>query len=172
MLGVLIYFKMQAQNPDQITITEYADYACGYCAQAQETIEELEKIYEDKLVFQFRYFPLDEDEGLNAAMAAECANNQGKFWEYHDKLFANYEQLALRDLQQYALDVNLNFTQFNECLNTQETTKKVLREKEEGEKRGVQWTPTFFVNDQMIVGAVDRETFQKVIESELQKQSK
>ncbi len=173
MLIVLIYFKVQAQgSSDQITITEYADYECGYCAQAQETLHELEKIYGTKLIFQFRYFPLNEGEGMNAAMAAECANKQGKFWEYHKTLFANNEQLAVRDLQQYALDVNLNFSKFNECLNTQETKKEVLREKAEGEKRGVQWTPTFFVNDQMIVGAVDRETFQKVIESELEKQSK
>ncbi len=170
LLSVLLYVKWSTPGigPTNIVITEYSDYECSYCADVQETLKQIEDEYGSAVEFRFRHFPLDNHpNALLAAQAAECANDQGYFWEYHEVLFENTESLERNNLEQYALDIGLNYDLFILCLDSEAKLSQVLEEKEQGEKLGVEWPPTFFVNNQMIVGAHSYDVFKEVIDEEL-----
>jgi protein-disulfide isomerase len=104
-----------------------------------------------------------------ASEAAQCAHEQGKFWEYHDHLFANQRALKAENLKQYAVDLSLNTEAFNTCLDGGKFRRAVTGDQQAGAAVGVTGTPAFFVNGRFLNGAVPFETFQKVIDEELER---
>ena len=117
----------------------------------------------------FRDFPLGfHDRAQAAAEAAQCAHAQGKFWEYHDKLFENQKALHAEDLQKYAVDLGLDPDDFGECLDSERFRDDVVQDQREGSTFGVRGTPAFFVNGRFLSGSQPFDTFAKIIDEELE----
>ncbi len=130
-----------------VTIVEFADFQCPFCQQAVQTLNQVVARYADRVRVVFRHFPLPSHTyAQKAHEAAECANEQGKFWAYHDFLFANQGALGVEDLKRYAASLGLDTDRFNQCLNTGKYAEKVKKDVEDGTKYHVRGTPTFFIN--------------------------
>jgi len=158
-----------AQNAP-ITIVEFSDFQCPYCSKANASVDEVMKAYEGKVRLVFRHFPLEfHKEAPKAAEASLCAADQNKFWEYHDKLFANQQALKVEDLKKHATEVGLDAARFNECLDSGKHAATVTKDFEEGKKAGVTGTPAFFINGIALSGAVPAEEFKSIIDAELKK---
>lgn len=161
----------------QLEIVEFSDFQCPFCQQFfNGAYKDIKTKYIDtnKVKFIFRHYPLSfhKNAGISAE-AAECANRQGKFWEYHDLLFAKAKPdgagLNLADLKQYAKDLKLDTNKFNSCLDNGETKDAVKKDFEEGQRSGVNGTPTIFVGGVKLVGAQPFTNFEKAIEEALKK---
>ena len=117
----------------------------------------------------FRDYPLPNHQKAGpAAEAAQCAHEQGKFWEYHDKLFANQRSLGEDNLKQYGEDTGLDMAAFNACLTSGKHREAIQQDYADGQRAGVSGTPAFFVNGRFLSGAQPFEKFQTIIEEELQ----
>ena len=156
-----------------VTIIEFSDFQCPYCAKFySETLPQLTKEYIDtgKAKFVFRDYPLDfHPEAQKAAEAAECAHEQGKFWEMHDKLFENQASLSVANSKKWAAELKLDTKKFNDCLDKGTYAEEVAKDFTEGQAAGISGTPGFFVNHQIISGAVPFEVFKAAIDAELAK---
>jgi protein-disulfide isomerase len=146
-------------NPNApVTIVEFADFECPFCVNAQATVDRILKTYGDDIRYIFRDFPMPFHRfAQKAAEAAHCAGKQGKYWEMHAVLFQNSDALTIADLKGYAQEMTLDSEQFNTCLDTSITARKL-------EIRG---SPTFFINGRQISGAQPFERFKEIIDSEL-----
>jgi protein-disulfide isomerase len=132
------------------------------------TLKKLHESYGDKVRIVFRDLPLQmHPQAPKAAEAAECANEQGKFWEMHDKLFASQQKLQIADLKQHAVDLGLTADAFNQCLDSGKFTASVKQDSEDGARYGLTGTPGFFINGRLLVGAQPYEAFAQVIDEEL-----
>ncbi|MEW6329226.1 MAG: DsbA family protein [Candidatus Micrarchaeota archaeon] len=152
----------------QITIVEYSDFQCPFCGRSVPTVEKILEDYDGKVKLYFKHFPLGFHQyAQKAAEASECAGDQGKFWEYHDKLFANQQALTTTDLKKYATDLGLDAAKFNTCLDTGAKASVVQADFAEGSANGVGGTPTFFINGKEVVGAQPYDAFKTVIDGEL-----
>jgi protein-disulfide isomerase len=156
----------------KVTLIEFSDFQCPYCAQGAERVHELKKKYGNKIKFVFRQFPLPPTMHPQARQAAEaslCVNEQGmdKFWKYHDTLFKNQDKLDDANLSKMAKDVGADQAKFDECYKAKKYSAQVQADMQYGEKVGVRSTPTFFVNGQMINGALPIESFSEIIDEEL-----
>ena len=152
-----------------VVIVEFSDFQCPYCSRVNPTIEQIKTTYGDKVAIVFRDFPLPmHKEAPKAGEAAQCANDQGKFWEYHDKLFANQRALANENLKSYASDLGLDAAAFDSCLDSGKYTAEVEADKKAGAAVGVAGTPAFFVNGQFLNGARPFDSFKELIDAELQ----
>lgn len=164
-------FKGSADAP--ITIIEFSDFECSFCARfTADALPQLIKTYIDtgKVKLVFRDYPLPfHKNAQKAAEAAECAVEQGKFWEYHDKVFANQNSLGVTSLKQYAKDLGLDSAKFDQCLDSGKMAQEVKKDFSDGTAYGVDGTPTFFINGVKLVGAQPLEAFAQIIEQELQK---
>lgn len=158
-----------------VTLVEFSDFRCSFCRKFwQTTLPLLDKKYisTGKVKFIYRHFAVLGKPSELAAQAAECAGEQGKFWEYHDKLFASAgSPLAFTDakLKGYAKELELKSQAFNQCLDSGKHLKKVEGETSVAALLGARGTPAFFLNDQIIVGAQPFEVFGAAIETELKK---
>lgn len=151
-----------------ITIVEFSDYECPFCQKAEPTVAQILSAYPDKVRLVFRDFPLPmHPHAPKAAEAAHCAKDQGKFWEMHEKLFANNTQLQVENLKKLARDVGLDGDKFDKCLDSNEKSQAVSDNMKAGQKFGVNSTPAFFVNGRLLSGALPFEEFKKVIDEEL-----
>jgi protein-disulfide isomerase len=151
-----------------ITIVEYSDFQCPYCARVNPTLDQVRKEYGDKVKIVFKDFPLpNHAEAPKAAEAAHCAGEQGKFWELHDRLFANQQTLQLPALKEHATAVGLDMNAFNQCLDSGKHASRVAANMKSGEALGVASTPTLYVNGRPVVGAQSFEYFKAVIDEEL-----
>ena len=164
-------------SPDApVTIIEYTEYQCPFCARfVQETLSLIEENYiaTGKVRFIFRNFPVHQ-QAVVAAGAAVCAQEQDKFWQMHDTLVAQQSEWSgnpdfMELFEGYTQDLGLDTDQFTSCLNAGEWLDKVKKDFEAGREAGVQGTPSFLINDQLIVGAQPFKEFQRVIEEELSK---
>ncbi len=162
----------------KVTIVEFADFRCPFCEKFYQQVEkQLVKDYVNtgKVRFVFKNYAFLGQQSIWASEAAECANEQGKYWQYHDWLYDNQapeSDLAFyskANLTKYAAKVGLNTTQFSSCLNSDKYSKRVADDLAEGQKDGVTGTPTAFINGQKIVGAQPFATFQTVIDGLLKK---
>jgi protein-disulfide isomerase len=125
-------------------------------------------VYGDKVQRVWRDFPLNfHKDAQKAAEAGMCAHDQGKFWEYHDKLFENQRALKVENLKQYAADMGLDTGKFDACLDSGKYEADVKQDLEDGQGAGVQGTPAFFVNGRFLSGAQPYENFVNLIEEEL-----
>ncbi len=153
----------------EVVIIEFSDFQCPFCKRAVSIIDEIIEQYEGHVVFYYRNFPLTiHENSFSAAEAAECANDQGKFWEYHDILFENQNSLDKENLKLYAQGLGLEQSRFNDCFESRRFKSEIEKDIEEGKSLGITGTPTFFVNERKIVGS-DEESIRRVIEEELRR---
>ena len=151
-----------------VTIVEFSDFQCPFCSKAEETVTKVLKTYDGKVRVVFRDFPLPfHPQAQKAAEAAHCAGDQGKYWQMHEKLFANQKALEPPALKGYAKDLGLDQGKFDRCLDSGDKAKVVDSNRKAGEKVGVTGTPAFFVNGYQLSGAQPFEEFKSIIDSEL-----
>jgi protein-disulfide isomerase len=151
-----------------VTIVEFSDFQCPYCANAGPTVKRILETYKDQVRVVFRDYPLNfHAQAPKAAEAASCANEQGKFWEMHDRLFANQQKLQVADLKQHAAALGLNSQTFDQCLDSGKYGSEWRQDMEDGTRAGVNGTPAFFVNGRLLSGAQPFEAFSRVIDDEL-----
>ncbi len=149
-----------------VEITEFGDFECPFCKKFfDDTLPQLKQRYGDKLTIKYKHFPLPfHDYVRKAAEASECARDQGKFLEYHDVLFKYSPQLDEVSLNNYADEIGLDIATFKNCLSNGEKKAIVEADYQEGSNRGVSGTPTFFIGDRVLVGAVPFQSFVDFIE--------
>ncbi len=152
-----------------VTIVKFEDFQCPFCKAAQPTVRELLKKYDGKIRLFHKDLPLDAIHPLarQAAEAARCAAEQGKFWEYHDKLYSDSPKLSSDDLNSAAKDVGLNLPSFEQCVKIGKYRAAVQRDVNEGADLGLNGTPAFFINGREISGAQPLEAFSAIIDEEL-----
>jgi protein-disulfide isomerase len=159
-------------NPQtaQIVIVEFADYECPYCAQATQLLKETMSQYGDKVLLVYKDYPLPfHTSALPAAKAATCAGEQGQYWEMHDSLYQNQNNLALENLKQQAETLGLEMAQFNACLDSQKVEDDINQNLEEGKALQIMGTPAFIVGTyQTSAPNLLTVTGYKVFQSDLQ----
>ncbi|NML57528.1 DsbA family protein [Chryseobacterium cheonjiense] len=145
---------IQGNANAELVIVEYGDYQCPYCGAAYPVLKELMDEFGNQVQFVFRNFPLSEmhQYARPAAIAAEAANLQGKFWEMHDAIYENQQYLNKDLLQEIAEKLNLNINQFKNDIESSELAEKVDSDFESGIISGVNGTPSFFVNGKKFNG--------------------
>ena len=160
-------FKGSEKAP--VTIVKFEDFQCPFCIQVQPTFNELVSRYDGKVRLVHRDFPLESlhSQARQAAEAARCAYEQGKFWEYHDKLYANSPKASADDLKNYAKEVGLNVDSFDRCLVSGKYKAVVQQDLKEGTQLGLSGTPTFFINGREISGNQPLTAFEAMIDEEL-----
>jgi protein-disulfide isomerase len=151
-----------------VTVLEFSDFQCPFCGRVNPTLKQIEDEYKGKVKIAFRNLPLPfHDKAHLAAEASLAANEQGKFWQYHDKLFANQQALDRPSLEKYAEELGLNLTKFRAALDSSKYKDKVDQDAKDAAAVGATGTPTFFVNGTRVVGAQPFEKFKSVIDDEL-----
>ena len=162
-------FKGEKNAP--ITIVEFSDFQCPFCGRFYtETLPQLEQEYikTGKVKLVYRHLPLSfHPQAHTAAQASECANDQGKFWEYHDLIFKNQQRLGEEPWNELAQQLNLDVSAFKTCLESGKYKQKVDRDNTEAAQYGASGTPTFFINGQKLIGAQPFGAFKAVIDVEL-----
>lgn len=155
----------------KVVIVSFEDYQCPFCKRAfDQTFPLLKKEYIDtgKVKYVYRDFPLSfHPFAQKAAEAAECSQDQGKYWEMHDIIFNNQDAIEVSNLKQYASQLGLNTNEFNNCLDSGKYEEEVQKDFNEGQKYGVSGTPTFFINGKRLVGAQPYSAFKSIIDQEL-----
>ncbi len=153
-----------------ITIVEFSDYECPYCQKFHaETFDRLLESYPDQIRFVYRDFPLASihPNATSAAEAANCAQEQGAFWDFHYLLFDGTRGLNVDAYLAYAQDLSLDSAAFKECLDSRRYQDEVQADFDFAARLGIRSTPTFFINGLPLVGAQPFEVFQQVIDKEL-----
>lgn len=152
-----------------VTIVEFSDFECPYCQRARKVMDQLLQRYDGQVQLAHRDFPLQgiHPHAFQAAVAARCAQEQGKFWEMHDKLFENQYALAVQDIERYATEIDLELERFRICMESEKYAEKVAQDVQVGQRYGVVATPTFFVNKYRIVGLQPLSVFEEIIDREL-----
>jgi len=160
--------KVEGSSDAKVTIIEYSDFECPYCGRAQPTIKQIMSDYAGKVKLQFKHFPLSFHQyAEKAAEAAECAADQGKFWELHDLMFSNSDSLTVDNIKQYAKAVGVDTSTFNCCLDSGKKAAAVQADMQEGVAAGVTGTPAFLINGKLVTGAQPYEVFKAAIDSAL-----
>ncbi|MCC7460800.1 MAG: thioredoxin domain-containing protein [Proteobacteria bacterium] len=151
-----------------ITIVEFSDFQCPYCKKGSDTMKEVAKKYGSKVQYYFRDFPLSfHDRGKPAANAARCAAEQGKFWQYHDKLFEDQKKLTDEDFIALGKSLKLDMAKFEPCVKESKHMSDVEKDMRDGENAGVSGTPAYFINGIFLSGALPIKKFEEIIEAEL-----
>jgi len=153
-----------------VTIVEFSDFQCPYCKRVLPTLEQVEQKYGDQVRVVYRHYPLSiHPEAQKAAEAANCAGDQGKFWEMHDLLFEEQQKLALEDLKDKATRLGLDTAKFGQCLDSNQHAQTVVTDMNEAIAAGVDGTPAFFVNGRFLSGAVPFEKMAELIDDEIKR---
>ncbi len=161
-------FRGAADAP--VTIVEFSDFHCGFCGRfAAETLDPLLQNYDGKVRLVYRDYPFQTQGSLTAALAGQCMNDQGKFWEFHDLTFKNQQALTREQFITYAQQLNVDVATFTTCLDTQQHLSEVSKDVTEAQALGVNGTPAFFVNGRFISGAQAYSVFASYIDEELAK---
>jgi protein-disulfide isomerase len=146
-----------AQGPKdaKVTMVEFVDFECPFCGRyARDTLPQLRRDYGDRIRYVSRQVPLDiHPHAAAAARTAVCADEQGRYWDLHDMLFAHQEELTKRDLAGYARELGLDMDGYATCLRAPATQARVERDLADGRRYGVTGTPAFFINGRLISGA-------------------
>lgn len=153
-----------AQAP--VTIVEFGDFECPFCAQAVFVLKDLLAAYPKQIRIIYRDFPISaiHAQATLAAEAAACMNDQGRFWEFHDLLYVNQDRLDGTSLEGYASQVGANVALFQACLSSNRFVDEVQADYEAGLRFGVRGTPTWFVNGHRIEGLLPLEILRKIVE--------
>src|SRR6201993_2863356 len=152
-----------------VTIVEFSDFQCPYCKQSESTLHDLLAKYNGQVKLAYLDFPLREihPQAQGAAEAARCAGEQGKFWEYHDLLFADQGGLDKPGLTTKAEKLQLDQKQFDACIGNEKYKVQIQQDSQEGRGAGVSGTPGFFINGVFISGAQPEATFDKLIKDQI-----
>jgi protein-disulfide isomerase len=153
-----------------VTIVEFSDFQCPFCARGAETVTQIKKKYGSKVFFGFRHFPLPmHKDARPASEAAACVGDQSsdKFYRFHDILFKNQSELNPANFEKWAKEVGADAKKWKECFEGKKDAAKVQADMDYGEKIGVKSTPTFFVNGQLVSGALPLDSFSEIIDEEL-----
>jgi len=166
--------EVEASGPSKgpaaapVTIVEFSDFECPYCSRVVPTLDKVHETYGDRVRLVYRQFPLGmHPNAQKAAEASLCADEQGKFWEMHDKMFAQQQALTVDGLKAKAGEIGLDGDRFGQCLDSAKYADAVKADVKAGAKAGVSGTPAMFVNGIFINGAVPYEQLAKVIDEEL-----
>ena len=153
----------------KVTIVEFSDFQCPYCQRAAPTLKQLRQTYGDKVRVVWKDFPLTQihPQAFKASEAGHCAAEQGKFWEYHDKLFGSQQALQPEFLKQYAKEMGMDAAKFDACLDSSRYSERVRNSVASGAQLGVNSTPTLYVNGRRLEGAQPYEVLASVIDEEL-----
>ncbi|MEC7947109.1 MAG: thioredoxin domain-containing protein [Myxococcota bacterium] len=152
-----------------ITIVQFAEYQCPYCGKAGEAVDEVMAKYGDKVRMVYRDFPLSfHPRAIPAAIAANCAGDQGKYWEMHKLLMNDQRALEEADLTNHATTLALDLGKWNTCREDPAQAAEVQKDFEDGQAAGVSGTPAFFINGVMLSGAQPFSEFERIIERELE----
>ncbi len=155
-----------------IEMIEFSDFQCPFCQRAHATVEQVLATYGDRIRFVYRHYPVQGHAAAKpAAEASECAKEQGKFWPFHDRLFANTSKLSDADLKAHAAAVGVDTATFNACVDSHKYRSVVEADARDGDAVGVNGTPAFYINGRMISGAQPFEVFKKLIDDELQRKA-
>jgi len=156
-----------------VTIVVFSDFQCPFCARAEDTLAEVQRSYGDKVRVVWKHQPLSmHPNALPAAIAAEAAREQGKFWEMHDRMFANQAALAPESYQRWAGELGLDLDRFRRALHDQALAQRVADDQSLAARVGAGGTPTFFVNGERVVGAVPFEQLRSVIDRQLSRSAR
>lgn len=149
-----------------LTVVMFEDFECPFCGELFPDLRATMNTYGDRVRFVYRDFPVASlhPDAEQAAQAGQCANEQGKFWEYHDLLFKNQDRLAIENLHGYATQVNLNMQQFDECLSSGKYAAEIQEDLNDGLQAGVVGTPTIFFNGNKVQGVLTLEGLNAIIE--------
>lgn len=161
----------------KVVMLEYSDFECPFCSRHHPTLVDIFSDYGDDIAWVYRHFPLSfHPEANPAALASECANEQGKFWEYADALFENQDQLGTDYYKSLAKELGLKTSQFNDCLDSAKYQDVIDADVASGRAAGVSGTPATFIDGTMVtgstgssVGAAPKSTFTKLIDAALAK---
>ncbi len=152
----------------KVVMIEYSDYECPFCERHHPTMQEIYSKYGDDIAWVYRHFPLSfHPEAVPAANAAECANEQGKFWEYTDALYENQDKLGTAYYGELADELKLKRSQFDDCVESEKYAAKIAADTASGRTAGVTGTPATFINGKMISGAVPTATITALIDAAL-----
>lgn len=154
-----------------ITIVEFSDFQCPFCKQVVSVLSQVLEQYPGRVKLAFRDFPIPSihPHAQKAAEAAHCAEEQGKFWEYHDLLFAKQDELPTENFVDYARSLGLEAAVFQTCLESHRQKDRVEHNHADGMKVGVSGTPAFFINGRLLSGAQPLEAFKTMIDEELER---
>lgn len=154
-----------------VTMIEFSDYQCPFCGRFfTQTLPSIKSKYIDtgKVKFVYRDFPINiHPEAEPAAIAANCAGKQGKYFEFHDKIFENQQQLSATNYKKWATELKLDLNQWDDCLKDPAQLQEVQKDLSDGSRVGVQGTPAFFIGGRLISGAQPYTVFEAAIEQEL-----
>lgn len=155
----------------EVTLIEVSDFQCPYCQRHVATMDQIMKDYAGKVRRIWINFPLTSIHpyAQKAAEAAECAGEQGKFWEMHDKIFTNQSAITVDDLKGYAKDLGLDTSKFSSCLDDGKSALKIQQQMAAVQAAGITGTPGTFVNGELVKGAYPFDTFKQIIDAELAK---
>jgi protein-disulfide isomerase len=158
-------YREHAKGTGPVEILEFSDFQCPACGAAYPEAKAFIESNSDKAKVVYRHFPLTQIHpfAFKAAEASECAADQGKFWEYHDKLFENQQALGRAGLAKYAEQLGLDMTKFSSCLDSGVMADRVNADVSDGNKKGVRATPTFFIGGQKFEGALTAEQFEREV---------
>jgi protein-disulfide isomerase len=152
----------------RITIVEYSDFQCPFCARVIPTLDQIRETYGDDVRLVYKHLPLRiHPEAPGAAAASVAAQQQGKFWEMHDKIFANQQQLSDAAYVAFARELGLDVERFEADRKSAAVRQRIDADEAEANRLGVSGTPAFFINGRFLSGAQPFEAFQRVIDEEL-----
>lgn len=153
-----------------VTVVEFGDFECGFCARGHETLEKLRRRYGDKVRVVFRHYPLDfHSHAFMAARGSMAAHAEGKFWEFHDRLYATKARFDEETLLAIARDLRLDLKKFKARLASDQYDAQISSDQQMGHTLGVRGTPAYFVNGRAVDGAVPELEFRLVIQEELER---
>lgn len=152
-----------------VTIVAFSDFTCSHCREARETLDRVMRGYGDRVRLVYRDFPLQGpgSGSFTAALAAECADEQGAYWEMHRLLFEGQPNFDWASVRRYARDLALDGQQFDSCLESERFREEILDDQADGRAYGVTGTPTFFVNGRRYEGSISESAFEQAIQEAL-----
>ena len=156
-----------------VTLIEFSDFQCPFCARVGPTLKQIEKEYGDKVRIVFKHLPLSMHAKAPAAhAAAEAASRQDKFWEMHDKIFASQREMSPEKYREYATELGLDVEQFDRDVASAEVKKRVDADAKEAARLGATGTPAFYINGLFVSGAKPFSAFKEIIDEELARKKK
>jgi protein-disulfide isomerase len=151
-----------------VTIVEFSDFQCPFCGRAEPTLKQVREKYGDKVRLIYMDFPLGiHDHAIDAASAGRCAGEQGKFWPFHDAMFADQSKLTPADLKAEAKKLGLDTAKFDDCFDKGKYKSEIEADLTQGKDLGIDGTPAFFINGRPLTGAQPFDKFQTTIDEEL-----
>jgi protein-disulfide isomerase len=162
------------QGPDNaaITIVEFSDFECPFCAQSMPILEDVLQEYSGLVRFVYRHMPIDElhPNAWKASIASTCANEQDAFWSYHDRLFLEQNDLSKTNLFTIAENMNFDMSAFTNCFDSEKYSYQVRKDMNDGAELGLEGTPTFYINGELVSGVLNFDQWKIILDAFLLKE--